>query len=275
MKRLLLGLSSSLPLLATADEVFLKNGGKLGGQVVSEDATTVVMDVGPGRVSVKRVNVLRIERGLSPVSAFRERAAALAADDVAGWLALASWARQKELATQAHEALEHVLRIDPQNAAANAALGRVESNGRWLSVEDSYRERGYVFFDGAWITSAEHEARLRADAADAAASAARRESDWRVREAEARAREAEAEARRAEAEADASYDDVPWGWGWGGWGWGGSVIVPPVRHHPRSNLGPKGRRRHQFDPPHVAPTPAPPVRPTRERAKGGSAGVKP
>ena len=53
---------SRWPALARADEVFLKSGGRLSGQVVSEDGRSVVLEVGPGRVSVPAASVLRIER---------------------------------------------------------------------------------------------------------------------------------------------------------------------------------------------------------------------
>jgi hypothetical protein len=234
MRRLPLALSLGWAALAHADEVFLKSGGRLSGQVVSEDQGAVVLEVGPGRVTVKARDVLRIERGASAISAYRERVSRLSADDVSGWLSLAFWARERDLDTQAREALERVLRLDPQNAAANAALGRVmSSSGRYVTVEESYRERGYVPFEGEWITAAEHEARLRARAAEEQASAARQ--DIRVREAEARAREAEAEARRAEAEAQAG------GYGWipaWGWGWGPPVVYPPLLPPPTTLVPP-------------------------------------
>ena len=36
-------------------------------------------------------------------------------------------------------------------------------DGRWMSQEESYRARGYVSFEGEWMTPAEHEARLRCE----------------------------------------------------------------------------------------------------------------
>jgi hypothetical protein len=260
MRRTLAAVALSLPVLAAADEVFLKNGGKLSGQIVSEDGQSVVLDAGPGRVTLAAANVSRIERGQTALSKYRERAGRLAAGDVQGWLELGFWAQERDLATQAQEAFERVQRLDPQNAAANAALGRVQMNGRYMSLEDSYRERGYVHHDGEWMTPAEHEARLRAAAAEAQAYASRREGEIRMREAEARAREAEADALRAEAEADAANTQggIPLWWGWGG----SSVILPPFLPHPHRVMPPFRKVRPPLPPSH--PRPAPTPAPTRQ-----------
>jgi hypothetical protein len=247
MKPILLALVLGLPALAAGDEVFLRSGGKVSGQVVSEDGGSVVLDVGPGRVAVPASSVLRIERGRTPLILYRERAARLAPDDAQGWLALGLWAQERDLVTRAREAFERVLQLDPDNAAANAALGRVQLEGRWMRLEDAYRERGYVHYEGEWMTPAEQEARVRARAAETEAEAARREAALRVREAEARARQAEAEARRAEADAAAASQAwMPgwWGWGWG-WGWGGTTIVFPPLHeaHAKHDRFPQARHR--------------------------------
>lgn len=274
MRRFVVALILGWPALAGADEVFLKSGGRLSGQVVSEDARSIVLEVGPGRVTVKADSVLRIERGTSAISAFRERASRLAASDLEGWLSLAFWAAERDLGTQAHEALDRVLRLDPQNAAANAALGRVLSNGRYVTVDESYRERGYVQYEGEWITPTEQEARLRSRTAEEQATAARQEGALRVREAEAKARQAEAEARRAEAEAQAgssTYGGIPvWGWGWG---WGSPVVYPPVLSPPTTLVPPlRPAPRPTPLPPNplsrpTNPSPPPPPPPQRARPR--------
>jgi hypothetical protein len=250
---------------AHADEVYLKSGGRLTGEVVSEDARLVVVETGPGKVTVPAANVLRIERSRSALGEYRERAGRLETGDVQGWLQLAFWAHERDLGTQAQEAFEHVLRIDPGNASANAALGRVQMDGGWMSLEESYRRRGYVYYDGQWVTAAEQEALLRARAADDLAASARREGELRVREAEARAREAEAAARQAEADAEAAttQDGIPLWWGWGGWGWSGfrPPFVRPPHRPPPSTL-------------HPPIPPKPPVHP-QLRGKTAPAGTKP
>src|SRR5262245_39408713 len=109
MRRMLIAIALGLPALAAADDVYLKNGGKLSGQIVSEVGNTVVLEVGPGRVSLARANVARIERGQTALGQYRDRASRLDAGDVQGWLDLGFWAADRGLATQAQEAFERVL----------------------------------------------------------------------------------------------------------------------------------------------------------------------
>ncbi|HET8646096.1 MAG TPA: hypothetical protein VFO85_11435, partial [Vicinamibacteria bacterium] len=151
----------------------------------------------------------RLVRGTSALAGFRARAAALADGDIGGWLALGEWARDHDLLTQSRAAFEHVLARDPMNAAAHRALGHVLVAGRWMTLEDSYRARGLVQFEGSWVTPEERQALFSERAADEAPRRDRLEAEARIREAEARARAAEAEARRVEAEQQAAEGGIP------------------------------------------------------------------
>src|SRR5690348_16022218 len=107
------------PALAQADSVFLKRGGEIKGEVIERRADSVVIEVGPGRVTLPMASVDHIVSSHTDIGAFRARAATLAARDVAGWLDLAAWAQGHDLATFAREAYEHVLSVDPLNATAH------------------------------------------------------------------------------------------------------------------------------------------------------------
>jgi hypothetical protein len=242
MKRviLLFGVLMAGP-AAWADEVFLRGGGSIHGEVVQQTAASLVMEVGPGRMTLPMTRVDRIVATTSALTVFRDRAARLAPGDVAGWVALARWAQGRDLLTQAREAFEHVVAVDPSNAAANAALGRVQLDGQWVTAEESYRARGYVPFEGGWVTPQDRSAALAERAAEARERELRAEADARAREAEARARTAEADARRAEAAAQGAsgWPGSDWGYGgygpvygggYGGYGNGVNVAVRPV--HP-------------------------------------------
>ena len=187
-----------LPVAARADEVFLKGGGKITGVVVERTATAIVIEAGPGRVSVPLSRVERVAESRSALQTYQEKAAKLAKDDVAGWLALAQWADDVGLDTQARAAYETVLALDPQNAAAHQGLGNVKLGESWVSEDEAYRARGYVKFEGRWVTPAEHEALLAEREHDASARREKAESDARIRESEAQAAAAEAEARRSQ-----------------------------------------------------------------------------
>jgi hypothetical protein len=207
MKRALaLALSFAAAGAASADDVMLRGGGKVSGLVVDRTPTSLVVEVGPGRVTLPLSRVERVVESRTALGAFRERAAQLSPDDLAGWLELGRWARERDLPTQAREAFARALARDPQNAEANEAIGNVRLADRWVSEDESYRARGYVRFDGNWVTPEERLARIRAEAEETAARRATAEAEARVREAEARAEAAEAEARRARAEADDASD---------------------------------------------------------------------
>lgn len=223
MIRMLLALAL-LPAAALADEVFLKGAGKVSGRIVERTETSVTVDVGGGTVTVPMSHVERIEEGRSALQVYEERAARLDARDREGWLALADAAAAQGLNTQARQAYERVLAIAPDDPAANAALGRVQLGGRWVTEEESYRAQGYVQFEGEWMTPAEQQALLQERSASDAEER-RAAAEQRAREAEARAEEAEARAREAEAEAQ---EGLPlW---WGAWGPGPTYWpTAPVR----------------------------------------------
>jgi len=263
--------------LASADEVVLRGGGRVSGVIVERTGEVVVIETGPGRVSVAMSRVERIVEGRSALQAFQERASSLAPGDVAGWAALARWAAERELVTPSREAWQRVLAADPSHPEANAALGRVQLGGAWVSAEEGYRARGYVPFEGRWVSPAEHEALVRERQADEASDMARREADLRVREAEARAREAEARAREAEAPAPAEGDGGIPLW----WGGGGVITRPPIGRGPHEPGAPHHPRAHPTPVFHPTPssTPTSSVGPTgpppRSTHQGGVSAPRP
>jgi tetratricopeptide (TPR) repeat protein len=225
--------AAMLPLAAGADEVYLKSGGQLSGRIVKRDANMIEVDIGAGQIAVATSTVLRIEEGKSPLHEFEEKASRIPAGDANAWVELGDWASARGLGTQAREAYNRALSASPGDARANTALGNVQVGGRWVSEDQGYRERGYVRFEGEWITPAEHEAILRERAAEAEQERAR-VADARVQEAEARAQEAEERARAAEAKAQEQQQadaGLPlwYGWGVGPVSWStGSIAVQPV-----------------------------------------------
>lgn len=248
---------------AAADEVWLKGGGRIVGEVMEQRARSVVLDVGPGTVTLPMARVERIVVSASRLTEFRSRAARLHPRDIRGWVGLAHWAEQNDLRTQAREAWEHVLSVEPHHTAAQQALGNVWQGGRWMGREDSFRAQGLVEFEGQWMSPGEREARQRARTAEDASRRENALAEARVAEAEARVREAEARARSAEAAAeraeDASGDyGIPIV-GYGAVGFPAPVIVGPSAqpccgqaHDP--GFCPNPRRRHD---PAPRPTPAP------------------
>jgi hypothetical protein len=222
-----------------ADDVFLKSGGRVTGRVLARSDTSVEIDVGAGRVTVPMSSVLRIEERRSTLDEYHERAERLRVGDVSGWADLAKWAAAAELTTQSRQAWQRVLDAAPGHPEANAALGRVQIDGRWVSEDEGNRARGLVKFEGRWITPAEHAAIVAQRAVAAQERQAQLEGRLRVREAEARAREAEARAYQAEVEAAAASLPVPVGipYWWGAWGGVGPIGPPPTSsYRPRGPM---------------------------------------
>ena len=242
---------------ASSDEILLRSGGRVSGVIVERTSHAIVIETGPGRVTLSMALVEKVVEGRSALEAYRERAEALEPGDVEGWAALARWAAERDLLTQSRETWQRVLATDPSHRGANAALGRVEVDGTWMGQDEAYRARGYVSFEGRWVTPPEHEALVRERAAEETSEREIREAGLRVREAEARAREAEARAREAEAAAQPVDGGIPFGWGWGGggWGWGGGIGLPP--------LVPWAPDMHPSVPPHWPPHQPPAARPTQ------------
>ena len=211
-----------------ADVVHLKSGGSVEGRVIERTASSVEIDIGAGSITLSMESVVRIEEGRSPLDDYDERAARLDDNDLDGWLELARWASSEGLGTQSRRAYEKGLSISPDHPEANAALGRVEHDGRWMSEEEAYKARGYVKFGGEWMTPAEQDAILRQ--ARAATDTAQQEAQ--ARSAEAKARDADARAREAEAEAQEAAQGIPlwWGtWGPGPTAWPTQPVTLPGR----------------------------------------------
>jgi hypothetical protein len=244
----------------SADEVFLRGGGHVKGIIVERSDAKVVLDVGAGRVGIPTSHIERIVEGRTALTAYLEKAGRLAADDVSGWLALAYWAQAQDLQTQAREAFERVVALDPENTGAQQALGRMLVAGAWLGADEAYRARGYVPFEGSWITPAERESILGQRRDETRAEGARAEADARVREAEARARVAEAEAQRAEAEAAVSDGGIPLGWGAYGVPFGVPVAFPGRHDRGSHGRGPCRSCSPQTPQPQPTPAPSPPPR---------------
>lgn len=221
---LLLVLLAGAPAVCRADVVFLKSGSKLEGRVVERSETSVEIDIGAGSLTLPMSSVDRIEEGHSPLDDFDERSEALSEDDRDGWLELARWASRVGLGAQSRWAYQNVLAIDPEDPEANRALDRVEIDGRWMTEDEAYIARGYVDFEGQWVTPAEQDAILRGREADrAAAEAQAREAEAQAKEAEARARQAEAQALQASAR-----NPIYWGsWGPGPRYWPSNPLDRP------------------------------------------------
>ena len=271
MKRgLLVGTLWCVGSLAGADEVLLKTGGRVTGEIVEQTDRSVAVDIGAGVVTVPLSAVKQIKGGPAQITAYREPAARLAPGDVEGWLQLARWAQAADLRTLARAAYEHVLGVDPGNAIAHTALGDVWLGARWASAEESYRAQGLVSFEGAWVTPEQQRATLAQRAAEDQTRLRREEDDAHLREIEARARlaDAEAQARQSQTRSDSGSGGIPI---YGYVGGGRCVVDSPycIDRPQRTQYHLTSTETHVVTPPHLpTPTPQPPVVTTPPHSQG-------
>jgi hypothetical protein len=219
--RVLCAALAGLPLLASgvsADVLHLKRGGRLEGIVVLETPSAVTLDMGLGRVSVPRSSVNRIERKESALSEYRSRLASVLPGDIAAHADLARFAGDRGLKSEARLLWARVASLDPGSVEAHLALGHVLVAGTYMDEDEAYRARGYISFDGRWMTPAEQAFLLREREARAL-------DERRMGEARRAAREADDRARRAEAVAERARASSADSRGYGGWGYGASVLV--------------------------------------------------
>jgi hypothetical protein len=154
--------------LARADVVVLTDGRRIEGTVVRDDDEKVVVRTGLGELEFERALVKEIRRGKTARQEFAEReAAARTADD---FHALGQWAQGRKLPSLARKAWRRAIALDPDHAAARAALGYVRHEGEWMTPaerdarvrarqEAQRRAQGLVEHEGRWITP-EDKARL-------------------------------------------------------------------------------------------------------------------
>ncbi len=205
---------------ALADDVHLRGGGRITGQIIEQTDDSVTVDIGGGSITAKMSTVVSIEKSTSPLQEYRARAAKVPAGDAEAWRELARWARGYALSSQAREAYREVVAILPDDEEANTALGMVRVNGKWITEEESYRARGYVQFEGKWMTPAEQQSIV----ADRQARQAQAEADRQANAAEVQQIEAqqqadkqrqEEERNRLDANNNSYYNNNTVNWGWG------------------------------------------------------------
>ena len=122
---------AAVPVLA--DEVYLRGGGQITGQIIEQTDDSVTVDIGGGTISAKMSTVVNIEKSTSPLQEYRARAAKIPAGDAETWRKLARWAKGHALSSQAREAYREVVAILPDDQEANNALGRVQLDGKWVT----------------------------------------------------------------------------------------------------------------------------------------------
>jgi len=153
---------------AVADVVHLKGGGKIEGEILSDEGGKLRVKTRFGEVTIEKSKVERIEKRKTVLQEYEERLAALGEDDVEGCWDLVLFCRENRLAKQEKELVRRVLELDDQHPGANEAVGNVEHEGRWMTPAErdrlvaegedaAMRAKGLVRYRGEWVTPEEKE----------------------------------------------------------------------------------------------------------------------
>lgn len=186
---LVLPLLLALPAAARADDLVLKNGRTLEGEVVVTGETVVFTRPGL-RMEIRRDEVEEIRKTPSKRKQYEAKAAAQRrleeskeylkdrrADAAYEHYLLGLWCTHAGLRDEAKAEYEMALSLDPDQAGARIALGQAkDAAGKWRPLDEVMREKGLVLFEGRWVTPAEVEA------ASAPTGAARERREARERE---------------------------------------------------------------------------------------------
>lgn len=140
---------------AAADELVLKTGGRISGQIKRMDEGGYRLTTAAGTVLlIERHQVDKLIESSAEEQSYAERAHA-APDTVEAQMALAHWCREHNLAREASRHAERVIELDPANAMARQMLNFRNVDGEWKTREQVMTERGLVWFEGKYRTRQE------------------------------------------------------------------------------------------------------------------------
>ncbi len=203
MKRLLAPLALAALLCATAgasaDEIVLKNGRTLEGEV-TESGDLVVFRRPGLSMEIRRDEVAEIRKAPTAKEQYAKKAAELDAADAAASKAagagvakgdaearhrLGLWCAAKGLKEEAAAQQRRAVDLDPDHAGARRALGFVKTDSGWRPEEEVMKERGLVRTEGGWVTKEEAESLAKGGEPSAKEKARRDERDLRRRQRKA------------------------------------------------------------------------------------------
>lgn len=140
---------------ATADDVYLKDGGVLSGKVTLEKGRYCIVDR-DRKYAVKATEVDRVEKSECFMDLFERKLAALPEEDAEATYEFGRWLEANDWKSRAMRAYEAVLELDPDHKGARLALGYKLYEGEWVSPRELNLRKGLVEFEGRWYTKHDH-----------------------------------------------------------------------------------------------------------------------
>lgn len=127
---------------AAGDVFVLKDGRRIEGTLVKEEAGVLIVKTGVGELRFARADVVEVVSKKTPAEEFDARfKAATSAED---FFQAGEYAQSKKLKREATKAWNRAIELDPDHVGARGRLG-------------------FVLYKGAWLTPQERDARARAD----------------------------------------------------------------------------------------------------------------
>jgi tetratricopeptide (TPR) repeat protein len=157
-------MTASYVLPCLADTVTLEDGRVLEGKILKRTKDAVEVEVTKGDLTAVSYyaakEVSEVKYGPAPREAlekeFQERF-----EDTKGtadaWYELGRWCTEQFLLKKAGQAFRKALEFDPDHELTRRALGYVFYDGKWAREEDVMIAKGFVKFEGSWVTPDERE----------------------------------------------------------------------------------------------------------------------
>jgi hypothetical protein len=147
-----------------ADEVLLSSGGRIQGDVISQDERQVVLQTAYGRVTFQTADISKVLYSTPAEKELRLQLAGLKFSDVGGRLKLAEASSTAGLNELANSIYAQVIAINPEEKTARRALGYITYEGEWVTPRDKDMHPGLVPYKGKWVTVNERETLRQSDA---------------------------------------------------------------------------------------------------------------
>lgn len=155
----------TLSTTAFADEVRLKNGGRIVG-IAREENGKIVVEVPIGTMAVSKTDVAEVIPGRTILHEYFDRRAQLEnSGSASDFVALAIWAKSNGVTRFVDTLLQTAIRLDPENRPAHEMLGHVRHDNRWMTATEHMQALGYVRFREQWMKPEDRDAILTREAA--------------------------------------------------------------------------------------------------------------
>lgn len=142
-----------------ADEIELKDGRTLQGQVREDNGNLVTVERTYGFLKIKKDSIVKIVKTEDVFDRFD----ALSKDangDASKLMQLAIWCKSKGLNHRMRETAKSLISRDQNHAGARKLLGQVKFGAKWISKSSAFAKEGRVKRNGKWL-SAEKSSQLR------------------------------------------------------------------------------------------------------------------